>query len=423
MKNLLIVSNNVLSVTNNNGKTILSFIDGLKDVSVYQLYTSGEQPRLQGYHFFRITDKDIIRGLLRPGLRGGPVESCGSESAEQAADDFTIRRAVGRNHYTLMARDMLWHKKWKSSPLLEWLDRVHPDAVFFVAGDTLFSYEIASFVQKRYSARLTVYVTDDYIMPRQREDMIGRFRRKQIIKAMKSILKQTACFYTVCEPMRKAYLKALGTDSEVAVNMTSDLKSDKYIKKETELVLTYAGSFYYGRADVLKKLARSLARYNEQHPEHQAKLMLYSNQEPELGMKKELCLPGASEYGGSLNPVQLKERLNTSDILVFAESFDPEQEEKVRYSLSTKVPEYMSTGRAILAIGPESVGSVSYLRDVAACVSSADQMDEVLFRLLEDPELREQLGSRSRGKYLRNHDRAVLQRQFVQHVFESGVNR
>ena len=83
----------------------------------------------------------------------------------------------------------------------------------------------------------------------------------------------------------------------------------------------------------------------------------------------------------------------------------------------------MSTGRAILAIGPESVGSVSYLRDVAACVSSADQMDEVLFRLLEDPELREQLGSRSRGKYLRNHDRAVLQRQFVQHVFESGVNR
>ena len=142
--------------------------------------------------------------------------------------------------------------------------------------------------------------------------------------------------------------------------------------------------------------------------------MLYSNEEPGPELKKELCLPGASEYGGSLNPVQLKERLNTSDILVFAESFDPEQEEKVRYSLSTKVPEYMSTGRAILAIGPESVGSVSYLRDVAACVSSADQMDEVLFRLLEDPELREQLGSSSRGKYLRNHDRAVLQRQFVQ---------
>jgi glycosyltransferase involved in cell wall biosynthesis len=82
----------------------------------------------------------------------------------------------------------------------------------------------------------------------------------------------------------------------------------------------------------------------------------------------------------------------------------------------------MSTGKAILAIGPESIGSVSYLRDVAACVSDADQMEEVLFRLLEDPGMREKLGSRSRGKYIRNHNRAVLQQQFAQHVFESGVN-
>ena len=329
MKNLLIISNNVLSETNNNGKTILSFIDGLKDVSASQLYMSGEQPRVQGYNYFRITDKDIIRGLLRPDQRGGTVECLALGNAEQVADDFSIRRAVGRNQYTLMARDLLWHKKWKSSGLQKWLDQVCPDAVFFVAGDTLFSYEIASFVQKRYASRLTVYVTDDYIMPRQRERLIDHFRRKQIRRAMKSILSQASCFYTVCEPMQQAYRKELGIDSEVAVNMAADLKSDANAKAETETVLTYAGSFYYGREDVLKKLARSVARYNEQHPEHRARLMLYSNEEPVPELKRELCLEGASEYGGTLNPKQLKERLNTSDILVFAESFDPEQEEKV----------------------------------------------------------------------------------------------
>lgn len=419
MSRLLIISNNVLSRTNNNGKTILSFIDGLKGTDISQLFTSGELPRIDGYDYFRITDKDILHGLLSTARRGSRIQPV---PEDQGTDDFSIRKTVGRNHYTLMARDLLWHRKWKSPQLLKWLDECRPDAVFFVAGDTLFSYEICRFIRKRYSARLTVYVTDDYIMPRMKEKTAARFRRKQIRKAMKDILNQADCFYTICEPMQKAYEKELGCKSSLAVNMTEDIRNDTYTKTEKELILTYAGSFYYQRADVLSQLAKGIRDYNTTHPDQPAKLMLYSNQEPETEIREKICLEGASSYEGSLNSEQLKKRLNTSDILVFAESFEPEQIEKVRYSLSTKVPEYMSTGKAILAIGPKGIGSMDYLSDTAFCINHPDEISQRVTELLSDPAKRETLGKRSRGKYLACHNKEILQRQFAENVLGNGVN-
>ena len=63
MNKLLIISNNVLSEINNNGKTILSFIENSK-LEIRQLYFSSEVPSIKTYKYFRISDNDIIRGCF-----------------------------------------------------------------------------------------------------------------------------------------------------------------------------------------------------------------------------------------------------------------------------------------------------------------------------------------------------------------------
>ena len=57
---LLIISNNVLSTTRNNGKTVYSYIDSLPKENVAQFYFYNEQPSIEGYSYYRIIDKDII---------------------------------------------------------------------------------------------------------------------------------------------------------------------------------------------------------------------------------------------------------------------------------------------------------------------------------------------------------------------------
>lgn len=418
MKSLLIISNNVLSTTNNNGKTIYSFVEGMKDVTVSQLFLSGEVPKISGYNYFRISDKDVIRGILRPAKRGNCI--CAKIPGE-ARDDFSIKKKVGKNIYTLLFRDILWFKRWKSKNLLDWLDNVKPDAIFFVAGDSLFAYDICTFVQNKYGSRLTVYITDDYVMPRSEEKKLQRFRRNRISSKLDDILKVATCFYTISTIMRTAYKEKFGIDSYLAVNMTDDLKCDSYLKEEKEIIFTYAGSFYYKRSEVLGRLAKAIKKYNEHKNALFAKLLMYSNTPPTEDIYKEICIDGASEYRGSLNNSQLRERLNTSDILVFVESFESEQIEKVKYSLSTKVPEYMSLGKPILAIGPTGIGSMDYLRDVAICVNDINELDKYIAGILDKSMNLAEYAVHSREKYLKNHNTEILRTAFYNNVIGGEV--
>ena len=65
---------------------------------------------------------------------------------------------------------------------------------------------------------------------------------------------------------------------------------------------------------------------------------------------------------------ELIKTLNKADVLVFVESFAEEQIEKTRYSLSTKIPEYLSLKKPIFAVGPENISSMRYISDTAMCV-------------------------------------------------------
>mgnify|MGYP000361581007 CR=1 FL=1 len=67
---ILIISNNVLSQTSNNGKTLLSYFKNLNSKNIYQLYFSEEIPQLSGYHYYKLSDKDILKGYLNEKKRG-----------------------------------------------------------------------------------------------------------------------------------------------------------------------------------------------------------------------------------------------------------------------------------------------------------------------------------------------------------------
>lgn len=411
MKKLLIISNNVLSENNNNGKTILSFIEGLDNVKTYQLYFSGEIPRVKGYNYYQISDKHIIKGLVNPRNRGTIYTSLPMIKE----DDYSIRNKIGRNIFTLVLRDLLWFQKWNSPKLRNWLNDIKPDSVFFVAGDSLFTYPICSYIVKLFNSRLTVYVTDDYIMPRENEDFLNRIRRRTLKLALGKILSISDCFYTISMPMKKDYDRLFKVDSQIAVNMVTDIKHENTHEND-DIILTYTGSFYYGRDNVLSELAEVIDEYNKLDGVRKAQLQLYSNSTPNEYTLSKININESSVYKGSLNRDQVIEQLNNSDALVFAESFENSEFEKVRYSLSTKVPEYMSVGKPIIAIGPINAGSIDYLKDVSIIIDDPLKMKSTVTSFLSNYDDYRSYGELARRKYLINHNKLELQKLFVENV-------
>ena len=71
--NVLIISNNVLSKTSNNGKTLYSLFRGFPEGTVSQLFFSGEMPNISGYNYYQLSDADIFFGKASRRFRGRAV--------------------------------------------------------------------------------------------------------------------------------------------------------------------------------------------------------------------------------------------------------------------------------------------------------------------------------------------------------------
>ena len=408
-KRLLVISNNVLSTTHNNGKTILSYIDCIQKENVRQLYFNAAMPDVEGYSYFQLTDRDIIHGLFDSEKRGRVINKIVLDQREIRSSNV-----IRRTPLTLFLRDILWNNKWNSKNLTNWLDDFQPEAIFFVAGDNLFTYRICSYLTKKYGSRLTVYMTDDYIIPRKKESLLYTFRRVLIKKNLCNLLADASCFFTISKQMQRKYKEYLGYDSKKIVNLTESMKMDVSNNNE-RIELIYAGSLYYGRDLIIGKISESIDHYNRNHKK-KAFLKIYSNQILDDKSLKIVELQGSSQYCGSLNKDELTIALNQSDILVFVESFEEQYIEKTMYSLSTKVPEYLSVGKAILAIGPKEVGSMDYLSDAAYCISDYDAIDKEVGSFFDNEELRDQLGVKAQKKYAKFHNKEQLQKMFIENV-------
>ena len=94
--------------------------------------------------------------------------------------------------------------------------------------------------------------------------------------------------------------------------------------------------------------------------------------------------------------------------------------EKTKYSLSTKVPEYLSVGKPILAIGPAGIGSMDYLSDVAVCVNDMSELSDKLSELLESENYRSEVSVRCENKYLNNHSKEKKHKEFLRKVLETA---
>lgn len=406
---LLIISNNVLSETNNNGKTILSYIDCLPKNEVRQLYFSSENPQIEGYKYFQISDKDVLKGHIRKINRGRSIQKI------TRTKNISNSNKVKRNDFTCLLREFVWFKSWESDALIKWLDEYDPTAVFFVGGDCLFAYNIYIYIVKRYSPKSSLYLTDDYIAPRKKKTFLSEIRRKLILNKLQESLKLSHHFFTISAPMKQAYKVLLNRNSDIIVNMTESLYNDEYIKPEKNITIVYAGSFYYGRDDVLLDVADAVERYNVNNNKKKVFLEVYSKDKISNNKMKNFSF---THFNEPVNKEELIKIYNAADILLFVESFNDYQIEKTRYSLSTKVPEYLSLKKPIFAVGPSYIGSMDYLQNVAQCVFNLNDIYAKLVELLESHELQIELAESSYTKYITYNNKERMQKMFIKKVFE-----
>lgn len=124
----------------------------------------------------------------------------------------------------------------------------------------------------------------------------------------------------------------------------------------------------------------------------------------------------AVAHGGTVAREDLCACLATADLLILPVNFDRKSLTLARYSMPTKVPEYMASGTPVLVYAPAVVPASQYARQ-EGWGYIVDQKDTGLLRqalgeLMESEPLRAQLGRRGRALAERNHDANAVRGEF-----------
>ena len=414
---VLIVSNNPLSTTENNGKTLASLFNAYDAQQIGQLYFQSDLPTVNIHSYFRITDSDTAKRVFLPRNSVGRIVHPVTSLSKVSSYNPTSR--LKKSSFLRYIREMLWLPVLNNSELLRWSDSVRPQIVFFLAGDSLFAYKIVELLCSRYSIPRVVYVTDDYISKTKSISPFFWIRRHDIEQALRIAANKSILFLTISDKMRRVFKNLFDVDSCIfrneMVSMTRQT-GEALIRREDEpVVLVYAGGLHYNRWNVLAQLAHAIQASNNicQTKLH---LNIYCTQKVNNRVVRALNIPSASSYLGSVTRSELEKIYVDCQVLVHVEAFDKRSRDAVALSFSTKITEYLALNRCILAVGPSEVASIEYLMDCAICITNPSSITTQAVGQLVDPMFRAKYASLAEEKVKHGEAHGITSKEFSERL-------
>jgi len=411
---ILIISNNALSNNDNNGKTILSFFKEYPDERLAQLYLRNEEYNCDKIiSHMRISEIDIFRAILPFYYRNSNLNIDRSDKIEHLSYSRKNKQLALNRIFTLqitrVIREAIWLTGlWNSNSLRRWLKDVAPERIFFLAGDSLFAYNIVEFIKDEYNLPVTLFITDDYVLSREFYGVFQGLRKIVLRQKLKQAVNNCSNYITISEKMRQAYFQKFKKDSLVSMYKIDSCNifrsSSSHLPRvgNDGITLVYVGGLQLGRDKVIYNIIDAIDEINRVY-DRNVVLNIYSKN---LVTNKAIIGKSSWQYRGVLhNEKDVMEELVKADVLLFVETFRKRYKPRIEYSLSTKVPEYLSVGKPIFAVGPKYSGSMQYLTDCAYCcnLNNLAKIKESLIQMLFDGDLKDKLAIKAFQKYKNCH--------------------
>lgn len=425
---VLLIAHNALSQTNNNGKTLSSFFSGWEKDCLAQLYITAEYPDTSiCSRFYRITDQEILKAVLKRGSRPGGVltdtePTSSSAAAAPAKQGFLGKLIARRPQWLVTGRDICWGTGvWKTPELETWLDDFLPEAVFMQCSAPAI-YDIAFWICDRYKIPYFLEITDDYTSSKFSLDPFFWLYLTRMRRQMGKAIRRAEKTLVIGEKMEKEYAKRFGGSYYIAMNAVEAGDYEPAVPRSS-IQIVFTGNLGLGRWKTIEALGNVCNSDPELSERIQIDIYSGTQLSPE---ERERLDRGVMHFRGKVSAVEVADIQKKADVLLHVESFDPKDRYITRYSISTKISEYLARGRCLLAIGPGDVASIEYIRDYHLGIALTDlseaSIKACLLELLRNEAARLDYGRRAYERACMYHNIKNVQWDIAQ-MISGAVNR
>lgn len=436
-KKVLLISHNAISMQANNGKTFASLFQDWPPDKFAQLYFQDETPESEKFtNFFMIRDIDILKGILSPFKKNrygqiippskSPVNLQDIRPTTKSAAINFIKKFESTK---LFIRDLLYGTQlWQSPQLFAWLKNFNPDLIFFVGGNSTFSFKIALKISEKLKIPLSTYITDDYIINSTPKGFLSKYLHKKLIETYSESFSKAENTFVIGDLMASVFQERFSRPFIPIMNLPTppvNVSFEKYKKNTTTITVVYAGGMHLGRLSTLIDFSKIL-RECQKKSKIPITFEIYSAQK--ISEKDRLALGECGAiFKGALYGDALEEKLHQADFLLHAESFDNEQIKKTKLSVSTKIPEYLNSGTCLIGFGPSSLASIKIIKDnaIGIVISEADTFDlavNKISKIITNRKAQEELAISSHRYAKKNFDGVSVRKKFAETINATNIH-
>jgi hypothetical protein len=274
---------------------------------------------------------------------------------------------------------------WLTPKLRKEVKHFRPQVVHSLLGGVR-AMRLSLALSRYLDVPLVPHFMDDWVDNLFTDGQLGGYARSETERVLAQVLERAPVCLTIGDDMRREFEFRLNRPC-VTVGNSVDL--DDYTRAGQgaahhgpELVMRYVGGLHLGRDQVLSVLAEVLDGESLDDRKWTLELFVPDHDRGRAGRMAERFR--SVVHGGSLAPSEVPGRLVTADALVFLESELPGITNFTRLSVSTKVPQYLASGRPLLVMGPPDQASVrTFMRSSLSVYSGSSPSPEELRASLE----------------------------------------
>lgn len=389
---ILVISRSPWRLDNSFGNTYSSIFRDMRDVEIANIYLADGLPEYEPNvtAYYQVSEKELVASFRHPFSSGKtgktvyPDRSC-PDTNETDASYMSVGRQK-RWPIMYVMRDIIWkYGKIDYDGMDKFVQDFHPDIIFLPYYYAVYVYRVALHIRDKFNLPMTGEASLDIYSLRQISfDPIYWLNRLWIRKWIRRASRQSASLYLVSEKMRRDYSRYLQLPCKVLYKIPDfSRKQSEYKKPGNEVRFLFTGNIGTDRWKSLALLAEVLSE------EQFGNLDIYTANAVSDDMRKALESDGRSHIHKPVTQDEVKKLQNSADVLVHAESFGLANRLLVRYSISTKIMDYLCVGRTILGIGPKDIASIQFLRDngTALVASSKEEIRQIVRNLKSDPSI------------------------------------
>lgn len=376
---ILLISHCQLSVEYSIGKTLASLFSSFNKSELCQLYVHAGLPDIDICEsYYRLTDKDVLKGLFAFGAKGQEVSATGTLFKDESKKSEKPH-SVGK--FKELLRDALWKaSRWFSRSLKTWLNKEKPTCIFVAVGSGKFLYDIALKISKKYNIPIITYVCDDFYFNKSDKSLIGKLWSIKLRKKSDELFTSSKVLVSICREMSELYEKTFNTPA-YTVMTGSNINKNKDFDEKTQIKnIRYFGKLSLNRYKSILDIGKVLDELNLSCDREFSLDVFCGNITEE--QRKAFCGIKSVKFNDFVRGEDFDREFFASDALLHVEAFDEKIQERVKYSVSTKIADYIASGIPIFAYGPDGIASIEHLKR-NDCAIIATQSKDLKGKLTE----------------------------------------